>query len=178
MSTTTITRPTSPSAATGTPCDAPVRAPRRSRPGRPTGPANRTTMDPVTGPAARPVSRPTTVPSRRPAARPAPMVRRTRREAPPVRLTRRGRVVLTLVMLAAVLATLALFSGQSAATGDAGYTGATTTVVVGDGDTLWGIASAVAAPGETREMVHEIEVLNSLPGPVLEVGQKLAVPAS
>lgn len=173
MSTTTITRPTS----GGTPCDAPVRTPQRRRPVRPTGPANRSTMDPVTGPATRSVSRPTTLPSRRPAARPAPMVRRTRRQAPPVQLTRRGQVVLTLLMLVAVLGVLAMFGQQSAATGDAGYTGKTTTVVVGEGDTLWGIASEVAEPGGTRAMVHEIQTLNSLPGPVLEVGQKLAVPA-
>jgi hypothetical protein len=104
-------------------------------------------------------------------------VRRTRRQPQPVQLTGRGQVVVTLLMLVAVLGVLALFSGQSAATGESGYDGRTTTVVVGEGDTLWGIAGEVAAPGETRAMVHEIQTLNSLPGPVLEVGQKLAVPA-
>jgi hypothetical protein len=75
-----------------------------------------------------------------------------------------------------VLAALTLFSGHSAASGEAGQVAPTRTVVVGEGDTLWGIAAAVAQPGEIREMVHEIEKLNSLPGPALAEGQTLAVP--
>jgi hypothetical protein len=85
-------------------------------------------------------------------------------------------VVLTLLLLALVLLTLTLFSGQSAASGEAGRDVPTRTVVVGEGDTLWEIAAEVAEPGRTRELVHEIEKLNSLPGPALTVGQELAVP--
>ena len=139
-------------------------APRQMHATRPViGPARR----PAVGPAARPVTRP--------GAHPEP-VRRTRRQAPPVRLTRRGRVVLTLLMLAVVLVALARFGGESAATRESGPVERTTTVVVSEGDTLWGIAAEVAGPNETREMVHRIQQLNSLPGPVLTEGQELAVP--
>jgi len=94
----------------------------------------------------------------------------------PVRLTRRGRVVLTLLLLVLVLAVFTVFSGRSAATGDSGTQVPTRTVVVGEGDTLWGIAGGIAGPGEIREVVHDIQTLNSLPGPGLVEGQVLAVP--
>jgi LysM repeat protein len=93
-----------------------------------------------------------------------------------VRLTRRGRLVVTLLLLALVLVLFTVFSGYSAATGEAGSPQPTRTVVVDEGDTLWGIASTVAEPGGTRELVHEIQELNSLPGPELVEGQELAVP--
>lgn len=93
-----------------------------------------------------------------------------------VRLTRRGRVVVTLLLLGLVLGAFVIFSGQSVATGDAGAPVPTRTVVVGEGDTLWDIASEVSEPGQIRETVHEIEELNSLPGPALVVGQEIAVP--
>ena len=101
----------------------------------------------------------------------------TRRPAPaPLRLTRRGRLLVTLLLLGLVMALFTIFSGYSAASGEAGKQVPTRTVVVGEGDTLWGIASTVAEPGETRELVHEIQKLNSLPGPELVEGQELAVP--
>jgi LysM repeat protein len=93
-----------------------------------------------------------------------------------VRLTRRGRLVLTVLMLAAVLAVLTLFSGHSAASGEAGAVAPTRSVVVGEGDTLWGLASQVAEPGEIRDVVHQIQKLNALPGPTLVEGQVLAIP--
>ncbi len=93
-----------------------------------------------------------------------------------LRLTRRGRLVVTVLLLGLMLAQFTVFSGYSAATGDAGEQLPTRTVVVGEGDTLWEIASEVAEPGETREVVHEIQQLNSLPGPELVEGQELAVP--
>ncbi len=92
-----------------------------------------------------------------------------------VRLTRRGRVVVVLLLLGLVLGAFVLFSGQSVATRDAGTPAPTRTVVVGEGDTLWDIASQVG-DGDIRETVHEIEKLNSLSGPALEVGQEIAVP--
>ncbi len=94
----------------------------------------------------------------------------------PLRLTRRGRLVVTLLLLGLMLAMFTVFSGYSAATGESGEPLPTRTVVVGEGDTLWAIASEVAEPGETREVVHEIQELNSLPGPELVEGQELAVP--
>jgi hypothetical protein len=107
-------------------------------------------------------------------ARPA---RARRAESPgTVRLTRRGRVVAVVLLLALVLAALTVFGSHSAATGEAGSPVPTRTVEVGEGDTLWGIASEVAEPGEVREMVHQIEELNALSGSALAVGQEIAVP--
>jgi LysM repeat protein len=94
----------------------------------------------------------------------------------PLRLTRRGRLVVTVLLLGLTLVLFTVFSGYSAATGDAGEQVPSRTVVVGEGDTLWEIASEVAEPGETREVVHQIQQLNSLPGPELVEGQELAVP--
>ena len=95
---------------------------------------------------------------------------------PSVRLTRRGRVVVTVLLLGLILGAFVIFGGQSVATGETGAPVPTRTVVVGEGDTLWAIASDVADDGDIREVVHEIEQLNSLPGPVLEIGQEIAVP--
>ena len=120
------------------------------------------TSRPVAGAAAQPVARS----GARPAPRPGS-----------VRLTRRGRVVVTLLLLGLLLGAFVVFGGQSVATGGAGTEVPTRTVVVGEGDTLWEIAAQVGGDEDLREVVHEIEKLNSLPGPALEVGQELAVPA-
>lgn len=97
--------------------------------------------------------------------------------APPLRLTRRGRVVFTVLMLVAALTMLTLFSGHSAASGDSSDDRVPTrSVVVDEGDTLWALAAEAAEPGEIREVVHQIQKLNSLPGPELVEGQRLAVP--
>ena len=93
-----------------------------------------------------------------------------------LRLTRRGRIVAVVLLLGVVLAVLTVFGSHSAATGDAGVPVQTRTVEVGEGDTLWAIASEVAKPGEVREMVHQIEELNALSGSALSVGQEIAVP--
>ncbi len=96
-----------------------------------------------------------------------------------LRLTRRGRVVVVLVFLSLLLASLLALGGYSAASdaSDArGEAQPTRTVVVGEGDTLWGIAAEVAVPGEVRTMVHDLQELNALPGPELVEGQRIAVP--
>jgi hypothetical protein len=93
-----------------------------------------------------------------------------------VRLTRRGRLVVTFLFLGLMLVALTVFGATSAATGEAGEPVPTRTVLVDEGDTLWVIASEVAAPGEVREMVHRIEELNALAGAGLQVGQRIAVP--
>ncbi len=93
-----------------------------------------------------------------------------------VRLTRRGRLVLLVAFVVLVFTALTVFGAQSAATGEAGAPVETRTVVVGEGDTLWGIASTVAEPGGVREMIHQIEELNALSGAGLAMGQELAVP--
>jgi hypothetical protein len=101
-----------------------------------------------------------------------------RRSAPaaPMRLTRRGRVLVVLLVLGVALAVLTVFGSHSAATGEAGVPVQTRTVEVGEGDTLWMIASEAAEPGEVRELVHQIEELNALTGSALTVGQEIAVP--
>ncbi len=96
-----------------------------------------------------------------------------------LRLTRRGRIVVVLVFLALLLVSLLALGGCSAASdaSDArGEAQPTRTVVVGEGDTLWGIAADVAAPGEVRTMVHDLHELNALSGPELVEGQRIAVP--
>jgi LysM repeat protein len=93
-----------------------------------------------------------------------------------VRLTRRGRVTLLVLLIAVAFALLTVFGGQSAATGQAGEPVVTRTVVVGEGDTLWGIAAEAAEPGEVRQMMHYVEELNALSSSSLMVGQELAVP--
>ena len=95
-----------------------------------------------------------------------------------VRLTRRGRLVVVLVLVGLFLALLAVFGPHSAATGQMGTPVQTRTVEVGPGDTLWGIASRTAEPGQVRDMVHQIEELNALSGPEVAVGQEIAVPVS
>jgi LysM domain len=102
--------------------------------------------------------------------------RRSRRRPAPLRLTRRGRALALLLLLGILLAVLTVFGSHSAATGDAGVPVQTRTIEVGEGDTLWGIASEVAKPGEVRDMVHQIEELNALSGSGLSVGQEIAVP--
>lgn len=93
-----------------------------------------------------------------------------------VRLTRRGRLVLLGLFLGLALVVLTILGGQSAATREPGQPVATRTIVVGEGDTLWGIASGIAEPGEVRETIHYIEELNALSSPSLKQGQELAVP--
>jgi LysM repeat protein len=108
---------------------------------------------------------------RRPARRAAQLL------APaPLRLTRRGRLVLTVLFLGVLLVALTVFGAHSAATGQAGAPVQTRTVEVGQGDTLWGIASKVSEPGQVRQMVLKIEQLNALNGPALVEGQEIAVP--
>nr|WP_184080314.1 LysM peptidoglycan-binding domain-containing protein [Nocardiopsis mwathae] len=54
--------------------------------------------------------------------------------------------------------------------------GAPATVVVRDGDTLWGIAQRVRPGDDPRPAVHEIVELNDLPDPDLTPGQVLRLP--
>ena len=113
-----------------------------------------------------------------PAFRPRARQRSAVAVASSVRLTRRGRLVLLAFFLGLVFSALMVFGGQSAATDEQGAPLETELVVVGDGDTLWGIASTVAEPGEVREMIHRIQELNALSSGSLRQGQQLAVPVS
>ena len=94
-----------------------------------------------------------------------------------VRLTRRGRVVFVLAFLAMAFTVMVAFGGWATATHDAGTPDPVRVIEVQEGDTLYDIAGRVAEPGQVREMVHEIQQLNSLSGGGLQAGQKLAIPA-
>lgn len=95
----------------------------------------------------------------------------------PLRLTTRGRRVLVAAAfaLAIGLGSLAgvLFPSQSAMPEQV------QDVVVSPGESLWVIASSVAAPGQdVREVVEQIRVLNGLEQSALVAGQSLTIPAS
>lgn len=93
-----------------------------------------------------------------------------------VRLTRRGRLVVFLLGLAVVLVLGLVIAAGSMATGEAGTPEPTRVVMVGTGDTLWGIAADLADDGDVRAMMTRIERLNALDTVVLDAGQRLRVP--
>lgn len=93
-----------------------------------------------------------------------------------VRLTRRGRItVLTGFLLILGALTLA-FGPVATGTLHAGTPEPVRIVVVHPGDTLYDIAGAIAEPGHVNDMVAHIEQLNALSSPVIQPGQKIAVP--
>ena len=76
---------------------------------------------------------------------------------------------------AVLLAVFAVMLGLSkVALGDAGSVQAV--VVVQPGDTLWGIAAARYPGDDVRVRVDEIERLNGLESPEIEVGETLRLP--
>ena len=95
---------------------------------------------------------------------------------PALRLTRRGRLVFFVTfLLAAVGMVLFVLSGVATGTAEAGEPVPVRMVQVEAGDTLWSIATR-AAPGEDpRDLIDEIQELNSLEGS-LPVGTEIAVP--
>lgn len=95
-----------------------------------------------------------------------------------VRLTRRGRLVVFLLALGLVLGAGLFIAAGSVATEKAGTPEPTRVVMVGTGDTLWGIAADLAEDGDVRAMMREIERLNALDSAVLGAGQRLVVPVS
>lgn len=95
-----------------------------------------------------------------------------------VRLTRRGRLV---VFVAALLLLLmgGVFLGSGAVgTDEPGTAPATEVVMVGPGDTLWGIAAELSTAGDVRSTMAEIERLNALDSVALSAGQRLRVPVA
>lgn len=96
-----------------------------------------------------------------------------------VRLTRRGRLVVFLLACLAVAAVATWLAAGSAATHDAGDPGAVAVVTVAPGETLWDIASGVAAStdDDVRGAMERIQDLNTLDGSVVYAGQQLRVPA-
>ena len=95
-----------------------------------------------------------------------------------VRLTRRGRLVVVTLALAVLLG-LGLFLGAgSVASERPGTPEPTRVVMVGEGDTLWGIAAGAAEDGDVRAMVDRIERLNALDTAMVSAGQRLRIPIS
>ncbi len=95
-----------------------------------------------------------------------------------VRLTRRGRFVVFLAALALLLFA-ALFLGSVAVGSEtSGQPEPTEIVMVGTGDTLWGIAAEINDDGDVRSTMGEIERLNALDSAEVFAGQKLRVPVS
>ncbi len=95
-----------------------------------------------------------------------------------VRLTRRGRLVVFLTSLLLVLAVAFALAGGAVGTDAAGEQVPTEIVQVTPGDTLWGIASELAADGDVRSVMTQIERLNALETAGLQAGQKLRVPVA
>ncbi len=90
-----------------------------------------------------------------------------------LRLTRRGRAAVFLAgLIIAVIAGFVLANGSTATL----RAESLTTIQVGPGETLWGIASSVAVDGHTSDMVEHIKELNDLQTAALAVGQELRVP--
>ena len=96
----------------------------------------------------------------------------------PVRLTRRGRLVVLVASLVVLLCVGIALGAVSAASERPGTPEPTRIVMVGTGDTLWGIASELADDGEVRAMVERIERLNALDSALVAAGQRLRVPLS
>lgn len=94
----------------------------------------------------------------------------------PLRLTRRGRVVVFVLALGVGLA--GMLGNQVANAGTAAPGVPVQTHTVRAGETLWGIASGLAAPGEdVRDVVDDLVALNDLPGSGLTAGQQILLPA-
>lgn len=93
-----------------------------------------------------------------------------------VRLTRRGRLVVFVTSLLLVLTAAFFLAGGAVGTSEKGEPVPTEIVMVGPGDTLWGIASEAATDGDVRSMMTRIERLNALESAALSAGQKLRVP--
>lgn len=98
-----------------------------------------------------------------------------------LRLTRRGRIVVVVAALIVLAVASLAFGASSVATQHGGHARGTETIVVGSGETLWDIASGIAAETgveDVRDVMHEIEQLNNLDSGMLLAGQKLVVPAT
>ncbi|MDO9457263.1 hypothetical protein [Nocardioides sp.] len=98
----------------------------------------------------------------------------TMTHVPDYRLTRRGRLVVFVLAFTTLIAMAVLLADGSVATNEAG---ATETVVVEPGQTLWEIASDVSEGRDVRDMMNHLVDLNSLDSVVLGAGQSLEVPA-
>lgn len=95
----------------------------------------------------------------------------------PLRLTARGRVVAFLASFLA-LAALVVGAGQMVEATGASTAGEPAAVVVGSGDTLWGIAQEIAPDQDPRSVVAQIRSLNDLGTRSIVPGQSILVPVA
>lgn len=95
-----------------------------------------------------------------------------------VRLTRRGRLVVFLSALTFLLLAAVVLGSVAVGSETPGQTEPTEIVMVGTGDTLWGIAADINTDGDVRSTMGEIERLNALDSSLVSAGQKLRVPLS
>jgi hypothetical protein len=95
---------------------------------------------------------------------------------PSYRLTRRGRLAVFAFSLLVILAIGVVLASGAVGTKESGTPEPTETVMVGTGDTLWGIAAEAADGGDVREMVERIKRLNALDSGLVTAGQRLRVP--
>jgi len=94
-----------------------------------------------------------------------------------LRLTARGRLVAFLASLLA-LAALVVGAGQMVEATAGTGSGEPVAVVVGGGDTLWGIAQDIAPDQDPRSVVQQIRSLNDLGTRPIVPGQSILVPVA
>jgi nucleoid-associated protein YgaU len=96
---------------------------------------------------------------------------------PPLRLTRRGRRVIAGLSISIGLTIAAVTAAVELTGGDGGLQLAgSSSVVVEQGDTLWGLAEVLAPEEDPRAVVDAIVDLNDLDGVALVPGQVLQLP--
>ncbi|MDM8085807.1 LysM peptidoglycan-binding domain-containing protein [Cellulomonas cellasea] len=118
---------------------------------------------------------------RRPAAVARPQqavahgMRGAEHSAAPLRLTARGRRVVALLSL--MLVTAFALIGTKAVAGGPQRALEVETYTVAAGDTLWALATELAAPGEdVRDVILELVELNGGGGAGLTAGQRILLP--
>lgn len=95
-----------------------------------------------------------------------------------VRITRRGRVLLVLALVSLLLAAFSFGRTATQAATEAGPRQVLPSVTVSSGDTLWILARRIAPGHDPREVIAQIQRLNHLDGPSVQVGQQLLLPRS
>lgn len=93
-----------------------------------------------------------------------------------LRLTRRGRIVMGGLVAIPVVAVSMLLAAPGALAESEVTDNDFEYMTVLSGDTLWGIAEAIAPDADPRDVVAEIMSLNQLGSASLTPGQEIAIP--
>jgi hypothetical protein len=102
------------------------------------------------------------------------------RPSVPLRLTRRGRIVVVCAVALVLLVGLmvgARHRARATSGGDPGPVTPGESVVVGQHDTLWGIAVRSRPDVDPRITVQRMIDLNALPGAIVNPGQRVYIPS-